>query len=134
MYRESPMMCAHEVPSEREVQQASASLGISFPEDYREFVLRYGGGMAGPYPIFGLRPVDIMDSDRWSVIEITEETQETLVETTHWVIFSEDHSGNPIGFDRSGRVWIFDHDFGGATEVARDFESYLRQQCLKLSD
>ncbi len=47
------------VPAQ-EVDAVSSELGLSFPPDYREFLLRYGGGMVGPYPIFGLRISEAM--------------------------------------------------------------------------
>ncbi len=133
MFAESPMMRAEDVPTQDEVDAASHEIGIPFPEDYREFLLRYGGAMVGPYPVFGLRPVDVMDDDRWSVVDITGEIRsERLDGVSKWLVFSEDHAGNPIGMDADGKVWIYDHDFGGVAKLAEDFEEYVRTQCLKL--
>src|SRR6266478_3582044 len=47
------------VPTD-EIDAASTALGLPFPPDYREFLRRYGGGMVGPYPIFGLRVSEVM--------------------------------------------------------------------------
>lgn len=133
MFTESPVMRAEEVPTTDEIDSASEQVGVPFSDDYREFLLRYGGATVGPYPIFGLRASEVMDKDRWSLIEVTNEVRQSgLSCVSDWVIFSEDHSGSPIGMDANGRVWIFDHDFGGATELAADFEDYIRTQCLKV--
>lgn len=133
MFLDSPMMRADGVPTDMEIADASDRLGITFPNDYVEFLRRFGGAMVGPYPVFGLRPVDVMESERWSVVEITELTRDSLNEAGGWVVFSEDHGGNPIGFDSSGSVTIYDHDFGGSSKIANDFEGYLRSQCLKIA-
>lgn len=133
MFAESPVMRADEVPTSDEVDSASQQVGIPFSEDYRQFLLRYGGAIVGPYPVFGLRGSDVMEDDRWSVIDVTNEVRQSGIDgVSDWVIFSEDHSGNPIGMDAHGKVWIFDHDFGGVTELASDFEDYIRTQCLKV--
>jgi hypothetical protein len=49
-----------------------------------------------------------------------------------WAIISMDHSGNPIGLDETGRVWISDHDAGAIQVIAQDFEGFLRNYCLKI--
>ena len=133
MFSASPVMRADDSPSGDEVDAASERLGVQFPSDYREFVLKFGGAMVGPYPVFGLRPVDAMEDSRWSVVEISESIRTKLQAASNWVVFSEDHSGNPIGFDGSGSVFVYDHDFGGETKLADSFEDYVRTQCLKLS-
>ena len=132
MISEFPVMAAQDLPDEDEVESASRELGVDFPDDYRELVLRFGGIMIGPYPIFGLRPVATMGDQRWSIVNITKEVREIIPIVSDWCVFSEDHAGNPIGFDGSGRVWIYDHDFEKTEPIATDFESYLRVQCLHL--
>lgn len=58
-------MKSHEVGMTVVEQQ----IGVLFAADYRHFLLRYGGCMAGPYPIFGLRPVEVMGTRRWSGVD-----------------------------------------------------------------
>ena len=90
--------------------------------------------MVGPYPIFGLRPAEVMDDELWSVMTVTERFRGMgVAEVSSWYIISEDHSGNPVGVDADGKVWIYDHDFGGVTELAASFEDYIRTQCLELT-
>jgi hypothetical protein len=131
MFAEFPTMRANEVPQPIEIDAAAEALGVRFPDSYRDFLLRYGGAIVGPYPIYGLRPVETMGA-WWSVKTVTEDFRSQGVNALlNWVIFSGDHAGNPIGFDAQGEVWIYDHDFGGVTALHPDFESYLRDTCLK---
>ena len=131
-FTEFPIMRAADAPSEAEIVQAEQQIGVPFPDDYRQFLSRYGGAMVGPYPIFGLRPVEVMDVDLWSVLDVTRHYRSQEVPgTDHWAIISMDHAGNPIGMDRDGVIWIHDHDFGGLSPLARDFEDYVRVWCLR---
>ena len=133
MFIECPIMRAKHIPTVEEVDAASQVVGVPFSDDYREFLLRYGGAMVGPYPIYGLREVEVMEGGRWSVIEVTKEVRQLGVpEFADWFIFSEDHAGNPIGIDINGTVWIYDHDFGEIAELVSDFEAYIRKQCFKI--
>lgn len=131
-YREYPESRAEPVPAE-EVDQASQQLGISFPSDYREFVQRYGGGMVGHLPIYGLRRVQWMDRTMWSVIDLNRAFREDRWPgVDDWLIISVDQGGNPIGIAPDGSVWVSDHDFGIIDKLADDFESFLRKVCLEI--
>ncbi len=57
----------------------------------------FGGAMVGPYPIFGLRPVEVMGDNHWSVVDVTRRYRiDGVAGTEDWVVFSEDHAGNPV--------------------------------------
>jgi len=130
-FRESPFLKGGTVPRE-EIDQAAAALGATLPPDYIEFVEKFGGGIVGPYPIFGLRKVNAMGRV-FSVVSITKDfRQQNWRGTENWVVVSEDHAGNPIGLAPDGKVWISDHDFGQITIVAESFEDYVRKKCLKM--
>ncbi len=129
-----PIIRAADVPTATEIIQAELEIGVRFPDDYREFLLRYGGATVGPYPVFGLRPVEVMGVNHWSVVDVTRHYRSDGVPgTDQWVVISEDHAGNPIGIDQGGTVWIHDHDFGGRALLTTSFEDYIRTRCLKLS-
>jgi hypothetical protein len=130
-FNECPFLYGGEVPLE-EIDQAAAALGMAFPQDYVEFVRRFGGGIVGPYPIFGLRKVSAMGRAFSVVLVTTKFRRQQWPGTDKWIIISEDHAGNPIGFDADGKVWISDHDFGQIVQIAASFEDYLRKKCLKL--
>lgn len=133
MFAKHPVMKAIPV-SLQEIDDSAAQIGVPFPDDYREFVNRYGGAIVGPFPIFGLRKAAPMAKDEGSVVDITRQFRNQRwpgVET--WVVFSMDHAGNPVGFDKTGKVWICDHDARVVEVIANDFEEYLRKRCLKMS-
>jgi hypothetical protein len=131
---DSPVLRAHTLPSVADVDSAEQQIGVPFPPDYRQFLLLFGGAMVGPYPVFGLRPVEVMGDDEWSVIDVTQRFRKNMVPGCEkWVVFSKDHAGNPVGLDATGAVWIHDHDFGGISPLAANFEEYVRVRCLKLS-
>lgn len=131
---DSPILRADFLPTIDEIDRVSQDLSLTFVADYREFLLSFGGAMVGPYPIFGLRPVEVMGNDHWSAADITMRFRNNgLPGTEDWLIFSEDHAGNPIGMNSTGQVWIFDHDFGGSTLLAPTFEAYLRIRCLGMA-
>jgi cell wall assembly regulator SMI1 len=114
-----------------EVDAASGAVRVNFPEDYREFLLRHGGAIVGPYPVFGVRSVEAMGNE-WSVVEMTKRFRsDRWPGTDDWAIISSDHAGNPVGIDTDGRVWVSDHDFGGISLVADSFEDFLRKRCLQ---
>lgn len=131
---ESPILRAESIPTSEEIDQASLELGVPFATDYREFLLTFGGAMVGPFPIFGLRPVEVMGDDHWSVLDVTRHYRNDGVPGSEaWVVISEDHSGNPVGMDAEGKVWVYDHDFGGLTALASSLEEYIRIHCLRLT-
>lgn len=129
---ESPVLRAESLPSENEISDAETELGIPFGTDYRQFLLQFGGAMIGPYPIFGLRPVEVMGDNYWSVVDVTKRyRKDEIPGTNEWIVFSEDHSGNPVGFDQMGVIWTHDHDFDGIRRVCDSFEEYVRTKCLR---
>jgi hypothetical protein len=126
-----PIMRASDTPSGEEVARAASALGVTFHDDYVAFLRRYGGAMVGSLPVFGLRPVKVMGK-RWSVVDITEWFRNEGWPRTHaWYVISEDGFGNPIGVTEDGRVMLFDHDAGQEQVLARDFEHFLIEHCLK---
>ncbi len=113
-----------------EIDRAVARLGLSFPDDYRDFVARYGSAIVGAYPVFGLRPVEPMGNE-WSVVEVNQRYRaDGWPGVDDWLIVSADHAGNPIGIGKDGRLWLSDHDFGDITVAAESFEDFLLKQCL----
>jgi hypothetical protein len=127
-----PMLQAGSVPLE-EIDAASAEIGRAFPDDYREFLNRYGGAVVGPYRIFGLRRTELM-AKAWSVIEMNRKVREQqypAIDT--WLVISEDHAGNPFGIAPDGKVYVSDHDFGQIVLTADSFEDFIRRKCLAMS-
>jgi hypothetical protein len=130
LFSESPVMRAEGV-DRTEIEIASAVLGIPFPEDYIEFVHRYGGAIVGSASVIGLRHATPMGADEASVVDVTKRFRDDgWVGTEKWAVISIDHSGNPIGLDEEGVVWLSDHDSGEITQLADSFESFVGNYCL----
>jgi hypothetical protein len=130
-FAEFPNLRAGSV-EDSEIEAVSAALEKEVPPDYREFLRRFGSAFVGPYPIFGLRPVEPMGS-MWSVVQVNRHFQEQKWPgVDEWLIVSMDQGGNPIGLSLDGRVWISDH--GHVETLASTFEDFLRYEALGLSE
>ena len=124
-YDEFPR-CRAEGVAQSEIDAASARLGLPFPADYQEFLRRYGAGYVDSHVIAGLRRFPSAPNDVWDVVGLTEDYRhQTYPQAERLVIFSEDGSGNPIGFDEQGRVWLSDHDCCESVCLERSFEDWL---------
>jgi hypothetical protein len=118
-----------------EIQEASRALGVVFPDDYREFLTRYGGGHIGSYAIAGLRKWGFAANDDWNVVDQTMHFRsQKWPGTEQWAVFTNDGSGNPIGFDESGRVWLSDHDSCEIVGLELSFEDWVRCWALDLEE
>lgn len=125
LFAKHPTLKASGVP-DSEIAEAESALGKHFSDDYRKFLRRYGAGIVGPLPVMGLRHAAPMGEDFWNVVEVTRVFwAQTWPGTSDWYIISVDGSGNPIGIDGAGRVWISDHDTGEVEVLADDFLSWL---------
>ena len=112
-----------------DVDAASELTRRVFPTDYRDFLLRYGGAIVGPYPIFGVKPVEPM-GNMWSVVEVNRHYRsDRWPGVDELLVISRDHAGNPIGLREDGEVWVSDH--GALDRVAANFEEYLVIECLR---
>jgi hypothetical protein len=105
-----------------------------FDDDYREFVLRYGGGLVGPLPIYGLRKAPSMGtiSGNGTASEITKWFRRMRWPGVEdWLIFCVDQGGNPIGFARDRTVWLSDQtNFPQIVQLGSGFEDFLLKWCL----
>ena len=125
-------MRAEGVP-QSEIDEAASQLGIPFPQDYQEFLRRYGGGHAGSLSVAGLREWELAGRTDWSVTELTEHfRRQQYPGVDRWVIFSGDGFGNPIGFDDLGRIWISDHDHFEFVCIEASFEDWIRRWALSI--
>ncbi len=133
IFSEYPDLKAEAVEA-AEVTAAEKEIGVKLPEDFKEFIRRYGGAIVGPFPIYGLRRADPMGDDKSSFLEVTKRfRKDSWPGTDKWVIISMDHAGNPVGLDAAGKVWISDHDVCAIQLLAPDFEGYLKR-CLRFRD
>jgi hypothetical protein len=104
--------------------------------DYREFVLRYGGGIVGADSIYGLRRAEWMGTigGKDTAPDITQWFRDrNWPGIRDWLIFTVDQGGNPIGLAPDQTVWLSDQlDFKQIVQVASGFEDYLLKWCLKV--
>jgi len=132
LFPKTPILKAESVDA-AEIAAAEAALGVSLSHDYKEFIARYGGGIVGPFPIFGLRKAAPMAKNEDSFVEVTKMfRRQGWPDVRKLAVISMDHAGNPIGIDGAGRVWISDHEARTVQVIADDFETYLRKSCLNL--
>ncbi len=134
LFSAHPVMRAEPV-LEEEFNKAAAGFEFPVPDDFRDFVLRYGGAIVGSYPIVGLRRAHAMGVEASSFVEVTRRYRsQAWLGVDKWVVVSIDQGGNPIGISRDGQIWCSDHDTGEIVHVAPSFEAYLRSSCLGLSE
>ena len=131
-YDEFPGMRADGV-SQSEIDELASQFGIPFPEDYQEFLRRYGGGQVGSSSVAGLRRWKFAANMVWSVIELTAHyRKQQYPGTDRWVVFSDDGCANPIGFDELGRIWISDHNSYEFVCIEGSFEDWMRRWAFNL--
>ncbi len=93
--------------------------------------MRYGGGYIGSYAVAGLRKWASAANDGWHVVDQTMHfRKQEWPGTDQWIVFTDDGSGNPIGFDEQGRVWLSDHDSCELVGLELSFDSWIRGWAL----
>ena len=118
--------CGGGVPPE-EIHVCEMQLGLNFSKEYMIFIEKFGGAFVGPLPIFGIKPAPFMGDELNTVLSMTERCrQEQWPGIEDLYVVSEDLSGNPIGVDPEGNVWLIDHDFGfEKVLLAKSFNEFL---------
>lgn len=109
-----------------QIMTIESLLGVKFSEDYRRFLKIYDYAFLPSYTIYGIKP--ILGENCSTVFDNTKFYKETQrwPEIEDWYVISDDGSGNPIGIDPEGRVWLSDHDSGfEKIKLADDFEEFL---------
>jgi len=125
LFAQYPMMRGQGA-SYSEIEAAERRLGRAFDPGYKEFLRRYGAAMIGALPVLGLSRVEVLGDDWWNVVHVTRHFwDDGWAGTSGWYIVSTDGSGNPIGIDDTGHVWISDHDTGKIEMLAENFGRWL---------
>ncbi len=109
----------------------SETCGIPIPACFRETFF-----LICSSPLASLEFADAPDSEtcqaRRTCADLTKSFRnDHWPGTENWLVFATDGSGNPIGFDNDGRIWISDHLAGSLGCIAADFESFLEAYVLK---
>lgn len=120
-------------PPEDQWRAELARLDFAPPPDYVEFIARFGGSIVGSYSIVGLGASSAMGADEGSVFGLTSAFRaDRWPGVDKWIVFSRDLAGNPVGVDRDGVVWTWDHDNGQLVRLAASFEEFLLRYCLQV--
>jgi hypothetical protein len=131
---DSPRLKAEPVPYEV-IDKHFDDHHFRIPEDYREFLHRYGAGILGAYTIYGIGSCKLMGNDSESARKVTEFFKsQSWPGIDGWLIISVDTSGNPIGMDDSGKIGISDVVHGCVDELANDFEEFICEWCMDFED
>jgi hypothetical protein len=130
-FRSFPVMSSGP-PAESAWKMELARLDFSPPEDYVEFIRRFGGSIVGSYSIIGVGASSAMGSEEESVADFTAMFRaDGWPGSDDWIVFSKDLAGNPIGLDKNGAVWTWDHDSREIVKLADSFELFLVEHCLE---
>jgi hypothetical protein len=110
-----------------DIERAQESLGIKFDENYREFLLKYGGAKIGSTLVHGLRKQKDMHEQLSTVVALTHFYRaQQWPNINNLYIISSDVSGNPIGIDRQGKVWLSNRESEfELVKLANSFEDFL---------
>lgn len=121
--------------TEDEVNALAARLGSPMPDQYRDFLLRYGGAYIGQYPVYGVHRSKATGLGKLRAAEVNEGfRQQGWPHADEWLIVSEDGYGNAIGIADDGRVLVWDHELGGIYELGSSFEDFLLQELDRMEE
>lgn len=110
-----------------EVNQAEDELKVKLPEDFQEFLLRYGSGAVGEAIILGLKEAEFVATP--SFVERSLYFRKVLPKGYEkFTAIGIDGAGNPVGFNYPNAAIItFELNFGGNKFIAESFEEYLEK-------
>ena len=110
-----------------EVNQAEDELKVKLPEDYKEFLLKYGSGAVGEAIVLGLKEAEFVATP--SFVEKSLHFRKVLPKGyENFTAIGIDGAGNPIGFiSPKTEIITFDFNFGGKEIIAESFEEYLEK-------
>ncbi|MDQ0233541.1 SMI1/KNR4 family protein [Metabacillus malikii] len=110
-----------------EVIQAEDELKVKLPEDFKEFLLRYGSGAVGEAIILGLKEAEFVATP--SFVDKSLHFRKALHKGYEdFIAIGIDGAANPIGFNSPNpEIITFDINFGGKEVIAESFEEYLEK-------
>jgi hypothetical protein len=108
-----------------QIAGAENILNVKLPEDYVDFISRFGGTYAG---------IDIcaFENDSESVIQLTQDMRQSFgneddrgKEAQQSIAFADDGSGNPILINTKGEVVIFYHDSDEREVLSKNLGKFI---------
>jgi len=107
----------------REIEDAEAALNLKFNDDYKTFILKFGGCYLGSKQVYAFSNCELLGD--LTVIDLTEQYRDGEGAYFNWLIIGFDLAGNSIGMNELGKIALYDHDFGEMVILAESFEEYL---------
>jgi hypothetical protein len=109
------------------IDDAQKLLNVKFDNLYVNFVKKYGSVLLPGHIVYGFGSLALMSKHVQNVVEKTKlYRDQNWPEIEDWYIVSDDGSGNPIGINPKGEVWLSGHDAGfEKVKLADDFEEFL---------
>ena len=114
-----------------QIAEAEKIMNVKFPEDYVDFITRFGGTYAG-IDIHAFENHSFIGKE--SVVELTTSMRESFVcdddnkeELQQSIVFAGDGSGNPILINSKGEVVLFDHDNGEREVLAKSLGDFIEE-------
>ncbi|MBF5006789.1 SMI1/KNR4 family protein [Diaphorobacter sp. NR2-3-3-1] len=112
------------IPNDQgDVDFIEKSLHWNIDPDYKQFILMFGGCYIG-LPVYGVRNCSLLEDV--SVVELTNEFKidcDSIADGC--CVISMDGGGNPIFFNLSGSISIYDHNLGREDGFAKNFEDMI---------
>ncbi|WP_027624761.1 SMI1/KNR4 family protein [Clostridium lundense] len=115
--------------NQEEIDKCKELIDTELPEDYMEFICRFGCGVVGTTVILGLGEAQFVSTP--SFVEQTIRFRHELPSKyKNFVVVGVDGQGSPIGFNSpSKEIILFDHNSGEEVYLAVNFSEYLRKAC-----
>lgn len=110
------------------IKNSEKVLDVRLPDDYKEFIHKYGGAIINGHEIFGLSKAAWMSENYNYMSQSKRFRNELPNKFSQMVVFSIDGAGNPVGFlPGKSSIFVFDHNFGGRYDMAKSFEEYIEK-------
>lgn len=114
--------------TDEQIFEAEEALNLKFSQSYKFFLKNYEASAVGELDIFTITKSEHSSSWKWSIIDRTKhyKEHEKWPDINDWYIVSDNGSGDPIGINPKGEIWISYHNSGFEQEkLADDFEEFL---------
>jgi hypothetical protein len=118
--------------TEEDVLDAEQRLGFKFPDDYKCFLLAYGGGMIGSNPVIGLgstKDMSIHETDMHAAMSFYYEPWMG----SNVVVISVDGLGNAWLLSLDG-VGFADHEEQKVNQKYKTFSEWLERYCFGMTE
>ncbi len=119
---------------DEQILKAEREIGLNFSESYKYFLKNYQCSSVGELYVYTLNKAEDSSSVLWSISEGNKFYKQTQKwpDIEDWYIVSDNSSGDPIGINPKGEVWISYHNSGFEQEkLADSFEEFLYKLLTK---